>query len=183
MARHGGPRWWPNESGDVRQIILALLVGHLYHAACGSLPCTDCVFSPSPPTPGNHALVAGPTPPPATPHHMWGAMPYRPPVHGEDNAPARKHRPVDAGRPSASVRGYDRKWQKLRLMKLARNPLCEACDAMGDVAAAEEVDHIVPVARGGALMDITNLQSLCKMHHSRKTVLEDGGLGREPAGG
>jgi 5-methylcytosine-specific restriction protein A len=42
---------------------------------------------------------------------------------------------------------------------------------------ATEVDHIVPVARGGALLDWDNLQSMCHGCHSRKTASEDGGFG------
>ena len=74
-------------------------------------------------------------------------------------------------RPSACKRGYGRKWQRLRKMKLARRPMCECCGS-----PANEVDHIVALSRGGTnAMD--NLQSLCRSCHSRKTVAEDGGFG------
>ena len=39
------------------------------------------------------------------------------------------------------------------------------------VTAAAEVDHIIPLARGGT-NDLANLQPLCKSCHSRKTMRE-----------
>lgn len=61
-------------------------------------------------------------------------------------------------------------------MVLNDNPMCQSpgCDQ-----PAIEVDHIVPRARGGEDTR-RNLQSLCKMHHSRKTALHDGAFGRKP---
>lgn len=49
---------------------------------------------------------------------------------------------------------------------------------MGVHTPAKHVDHVVPVARGGAELDASNLQSLCHPCHSRKTALHDGGFGR-----
>lgn len=60
---------------------------------------------------------------------------------------------------------------------LGRAPLCAACLAIGRITTATEVDHIMPLAKGGS-NDLTNLQSLCKRCHSRKTATEDGGFGR-----
>lgn len=39
---------------------------------------------------------------------------------------------------------------------------------------ATEVDHKVTIAAGGARLEDSNLQSLCKSCHSRKTALEGG---------
>jgi 5-methylcytosine-specific restriction protein A len=77
-------------------------------------------------------------------------------------------------RPSPSRRGYDAAWGNARRLKLATDPFCEApgCDSV-----ATEVDHVVSMARGGT-HDPTNLKSLCKPCHSRKTNAMDGGLGR-----
>jgi 5-methylcytosine-specific restriction protein A len=51
---------------------------------------------------------------------------------------------------------------------------------------ATHVDHIRPIADGGAGLDPTNLQSLCASCHSRKTTRADGGFGNrrrpEPGG-
>ena len=59
----------------------------------------------------------------------------------------------------------------------AAHPLCAACLAAGVIAAAEEVDHITPLADGGS-HDASNLQSLCRDCHLRKTAAENAGRGR-----
>ncbi len=57
---------------------------------------------------------------------------------------------------------------------LAAEPLCRRCQQEGRVAEADEVDHIVPVKLAPHLrLDPSNLQSLCKPHHSRKTQAEN----------
>lgn len=71
---------------------------------------------------------------------------------------------MDANRGSASARGYGRAWQRLRLLKLRTDPVCECgCGGM-----AEEVDHKLPLEDGGT-NEWSNLQSLTKACHSRKT--------------
>jgi 5-methylcytosine-specific restriction protein A len=92
-------------------------------------------------------------------------------------------RPAD-DRPSASARGYDRRWRQLRTSHLADHPLCVPCSERQLVVQATEVDHRTP-HRGdrSLLMDPGNLVSMCKPCHSAKTVREDGGLGRAPTGG
>lgn len=77
----------------------------------------------------------------------------------------------DHQRGSASARGYDRRWQQLRLMILRNSPLCVDCLAEGRTTLATEVDHITPKRDGGADAE-ENLQPLCKPHHSRKTMRE-----------
>jgi 5-methylcytosine-specific restriction protein A len=58
-------------------------------------------------------------------------------------------------------------------MVLAEEPLCRKCLESGQVAAAIDVDHIIPLRRRPDLrLDRSNLQSLCKSHHSQKTLLE-----------
>lgn len=74
-------------------------------------------------------------------------------------------------RPPPHLRGYDARWRKLRRIVLAESPICNHCGA-----PAVDVDHIIPLSRGGT-HDRENLQPLCHACHSRKTVLEDGGLG------
>jgi 5-methylcytosine-specific restriction protein A len=54
-----------------------------------------------------------------------------------------------------------------------QQPLCVACEQAGKVSAAEEVDHVVPLAKGGA-DDDTNLQSLCRECHQAKTRRDNG---------
>ncbi len=61
-------------------------------------------------------------------------------------------------------------WKRVREMQLRREPFCCVCAALGDPDnLANQVDHIVPVARGGAPFNPSNLQSLCGPHHSIKT--------------
>lgn len=85
-----------------------------------------------------------------------------------------RQRHYDARRDSPSKRGYDVHWKRLRKMKLTRDPVCETVDCG---RPASEVDHVLPLAKGGE-NDWENLQSLCHPCHSRKTATEDGGFGR-----
>ena len=62
-------------------------------------------------------------------------------------------------------------WQRLRIMQLQRQPLCEMCLAENRFEKAEVVDHITEIrTENGAPLDIYNLQSLCKAHHNQKTA-------------
>lgn len=85
-----------------------------------------------------------------------------------------QHRPARQPdtRPSAAARGYDQHWRRIRAAFLRRHPICSACGA-----SATEVDHIVPIARGGTHA-WSNLQPFCKSCHSRKTAHHDGSFGR-----
>lgn len=84
----------------------------------------------------------------------------------------RAPRSHDERRESAARRGYDARWRRLRVMFLRAHPLC--ADPFGDhrrvgaVEVATDVDHIVPLSRGGT-NDSRNLQALCHSCHSRKT--------------
>jgi 5-methylcytosine-specific restriction protein A len=81
----------------------------------------------------------------------------------------------DQRRGSATARGYDAAWRRLRAEHLALEPDC----ACGCGQPATDVDHIVPRRLGGS-DDHANLQSLSHGHHSRKTVLHDSGFGHLP---
>jgi 5-methylcytosine-specific restriction enzyme A len=86
----------------------------------------------------------------------------------------REHnRRFDATRGTTKQRGYAGTWPARRKRWLARQPLCAECERKGEVVAATEVDHIVPKAQGG-VDDESNLQSLCRACHSRKTAREVG---------
>jgi hypothetical protein len=67
-------------------------------------------------------------------------------------------------------------WRWARLQQLRREPACRIC---GEPATA--VDHIVPIAEGGADLDADNLQSLCRRHHNTKTNAR-GPCGHEAGG-
>lgn len=63
-------------------------------------------------------------------------------------------------------------WRKLRKEKLRKNPICEQCIRIGLIIPAQVVDHIVPINKGGAALDIDNLQSLCNPCHNRKSAMD-----------
>lgn len=70
------------------------------------------------------------------------------------------------------------RWRKLRTALLT-NGFCAACGCNGHSIFAEVVDHIVPLSwlhRMDCLsygaFSLTNLQPLCKRHHSHKTTQE-----------
>lgn len=66
----------------------------------------------------------------------------------------------DKQRGSSSARGYDRRWQLARRIKLSRDPLCERC--LPKVTAAVIVHHILPVDTHPELrLEMNNLQSMC----------------------
>ena len=52
-------------------------------------------------------------------------------------------------------------WELASKLKRANDPLCEICLAAGQRVPARQVDHIKPIAHGGAMYDMANLQSLC----------------------
>ncbi len=85
--------------------------------------------------------------------------------------------PDQAKRPSSSAQGYGRRWRRLRLMILRRDPLCCMCKR----ELSTQVDHIMAKSRGGT-DDESNLRGLCAPCHSRKTVAEDGALRPRPHG-
>jgi len=72
---------------------------------------------------------------------------------------------VAGTRVSAARRGYGRRWQRLRLVVLKRDPVCRACGR----EASTDVDHILPKRAGGP-DSLENLQGLCGPCHSRKTA-------------
>jgi 5-methylcytosine-specific restriction enzyme A len=58
-------------------------------------------------------------------------------------------------------------WRAARAGQLRREPNCGVCGR-----PATHVDHIRPRAEGGAALDPSNLQSLCRPHHQAKTTGE-----------
>lgn len=101
-------------------------------------------------------------------------MPCRPPKHRPNPDTGKQY---DKQRPSSSKRGYNRAWRKLRRMFLSLHPFCEFCKPK--LTAATEVDHIQPVSDHPELrLVVTNLRSLCKPCHSRRTA-KDQGFGRK----
>lgn len=100
-------------------------------------------------------------------------MPIRPKTHAQEMSARRRRAPDD--RASASKRGYGSTWQKLRLIKLQDQPICQQ---PGCLKPATDVDHIKTLADGGE-NTLENLRSMCHSCHSRATALFDRGFGRE----
>ena len=63
-------------------------------------------------------------------------------------------------------------WRKLRNLKLEQCPFCEESQRRVITTLAQVVDHIIPINRGGAKLDMANLQSLCHPCHNRKSGIE-----------
>ena len=61
---------------------------------------------------------------------------------------------------------------KLRLKRLAAEPLCRDCKAKGIDRLATTPDHIIPLAAGGT-DDDSNIQCLCDECHKAKTATEN----------
>lgn len=55
----------------------------------------------------------------------------------------------------------------------ARDKICVLHKAKGKVAPIHEIDHIIPLHKGGADRE-SNLQGLCRDCHDAKTVTERG---------
>lgn len=91
-------------------------------------------------------------------------------AEGKSEEPKKR---ADRRRGSTKERGYSGAWRKIRLRVLAEEPICQT---EGCVQPATDVDHIVPLSRGGTHAR-ENLQALCSTHHKRKTAREDGGFG------
>ena len=65
-------------------------------------------------------------------------------------------------------------WRKASRAHKQKHPLCVQCKEKGITTAAEHTDHIIPIEQGGAMLQESNLQSLCKRCHSIKTAKEKG---------
>jgi 5-methylcytosine-specific restriction protein A len=66
-----------------------------------------------------------------------------------------------------------RRWMEIRRHMLELQPLCVMCSKNGILKFAHEVDHKIPLHKGGT-DDYSNLQCLCREHHYKKTQEEQG---------
>ena len=73
-------------------------------------------------------------------------------------------RQFDASRGNSAERGYDAHWRKFRAWLLRRRVMCEA--SVGCNKPGAELHHIVRLNDGGDKYEETNIQVLCKSHHS-----------------
>ena len=65
-----------------------------------------------------------------------------------------------------------KKWRSLRNYYYSMNPLCEECERAGYIIEGRDVDHITPMRLGGSHTSLSNLQTLCKTCHARKSGRE-----------
>jgi 5-methylcytosine-specific restriction endonuclease McrA len=64
----------------------------------------------------------------------------------------------------------------MREQELAENPLCVYCLARGKVVAADTIDHIKAMARGGEALAPENRQPLCGDCNAVKAATIDKGI-------
>jgi len=83
-----------------------------------------------------------------------------------------QYRRIERDRGSSTSRGYDADWRRVREQLLKAEPLCRHCERTGVLTLAREVDHILPLADGGARLELSNLQPLCGACHAAKTAGE-----------
>ncbi|MEJ7667701.1 MAG: HNH endonuclease signature motif containing protein [Casimicrobiaceae bacterium] len=76
--------------------------------------------------------------------------------------------------PNAPKRLAGRKLQERRARWFRAHPLCAACDELGITRLGTQLDHIVPLSKGGSDTDEANYQSLCAEHHEEKSLREKG---------
>jgi 5-methylcytosine-specific restriction protein A len=76
---------------------------------------------------------------------------------------------ADQKRGNFRERGYTSAWDKFRVLILRDEPFCRHCHQRGRMRPATLVDHIVPLAAGGELLDPENVQPLCVPCHAAKT--------------
>ncbi len=68
----------------------------------------------------------------------------------------------EAYRETATVRGYDSRWNKVRDIKANKTPLCERCEAKGLTVLLDVVHHRDRNTRN---LREENLESLCNACH------------------
>ncbi len=87
-----------------------------------------------------------------------------------EHQPAAKREDVRA---TANQRGYDARWQRLRLRILKRDPVCVDPFGIhakrGEVVPSVDVDHII-AKRNGGRDEESNLRGLCHSCHSKVTA-------------
>jgi 5-methylcytosine-specific restriction enzyme A len=66
-----------------------------------------------------------------------------------------------------------RRLQELRRLVFDERPLCVRCEANGKARIAVHLDHIKPLYQGGT-DELENLQGLCFVCHTEKTVADMG---------
>ena len=102
-------------------------------------------------------------------------MPYSPPRHNAHRAKADKaarDAEYNAHRRTGGSFYKTARWTKLRSIAMKMNPLCVQCKAEGIINMGDVIDHIIPIKQGGEKLSLANLQTLCHLHHNRKSAGE-----------
>ena len=73
---------------------------------------------------------------------------------------------MPASKPS-DRRYHTAAWRRLRETFLRAHPLCEVCEANGELVPATVADHRTEIQHGGALLDQANLRALCASCHAK----------------
>jgi 5-methylcytosine-specific restriction protein A len=71
---------------------------------------------------------------------------------------------------SVDHRHHSARWTAKSRAYRSRHPLCEDCLELGIVRPADLVDHVHELRDGGQLLDDSNLRSLCRKHHAKKSM-------------
>lgn len=81
-----------------------------------------------------------------------------------------EYRRIERTRGTATQRGYDADWRRVREQALHRDRRqCVLCRAAGHIRVATEVDHIVPLEQDRTLrLVLSNLRSLCADCHTQR---------------
>lgn len=78
------------------------------------------------------------------------------------------------------MEGEGKQWHRYRLAFFSENPWCLDCEAKKLLVQATNIDHVQAWRFFPDLFwEPTNHRGLCHSCHSRKTIREDGGLGRQ----
>ena len=64
-----------------------------------------------------------------------------------------------------------KRWERVRVKVKERDGWACTVDGCGSRRSLE-VDHRKPISDGGAMYDLENLATLCRIHHREKTQLE-----------
>lgn len=103
-------------------------------------------------------------------------MPYQARKHVTTGSVYAVHRPPgdERQRNAEKARVYDADWKRLRMVMLARFPVC-SCGKK-----ATDVDHIQSWrSRPDLRLDPENLRTLCHSCHSKRTARDQGGWARK----
>jgi len=87
----------------------------------------------------------------------------------------KKRKYIDLRTPEGRKQFYQSpEWNQTRKVVLTLQPYCQECLKEGVTTIGNEIDHIIDLKEAPErCIDVTNLQTLCKEHHGRKTMLEN----------